>query len=424
MSQRWRSGPASDPPRPPAAFVAGWWAATAAAGLVTLMLAAHQSEEPRVAGRYSVPFFAGLLCAAGVSVALLTARRTGLMSAVHRRRARLAVSVLAGASALLAAELGLRIVDPLGLAHLHETARYQRELEADPALIYRHRRSWQTVYQGVPVAFNELGLRDEPIRPKQEGECRVLLLGDSVVFGWGVEREQAVAHRLEGLLSRALGRAVRVINAGVGSYNTLQEWRFLSGTGFGLDPDAVLLLYVANDVDVHREPFDLSPPPSRRGPSLPRLVTRLLGRSWLVQLSAIVARTGTPEPVDRSGPGWRASMQALRQIRAATAARGIPLVPFFFRWEVGSYGGLFADTAEVLRPVVLHDVGAWFAGRRTRDYTNSVLDVHPNGRGHEVMAREMARILVATVAPDGAAADPGAATRWTGRSGRAVQFCR
>jgi lysophospholipase L1-like esterase len=383
-----------------------------------------------------VPYVAGLLGAAGVSGALLTARRTGLMAAVHRRRAHLAVSVVAGTSALLAAELGLRTVDPLGLGHLHETGRYQRELEADPVLIYRHRRSWQTVYQSVPVAFNELGLRDDPIRPKAEGEYRVLLLGDSVAFGWGVERERAIASRLEGRLRPLLGRPVRVINTGVGSYNTVQEWRFLTSIGFGLDPDAVCLLYVANDVDVHREPFDLSPPPPRRGQSLPRLVTRLLGRSWLVQLSAIVARTGAPEPVDRNGPGWRASMEALRHIRAATAGRGIPLVPFFFRWEVGSYRELFADAAEALAPVTLHDVAPWFAGLRTRDFTNSVLDVHPNGRGHEVMAREMARVIAATVAPRGA--PPGSARPPPGarparrrprparrrRRRRGVQFCR
>ena len=42
-------------------------------------------------------------------------------------------------------------------------------------------------YQGVGLRYNETGLRDDPIGPKADGEFRVIVLGDAITLGWGVE---------------------------------------------------------------------------------------------------------------------------------------------------------------------------------------------------------------------------------------------
>ena len=67
------------------------------------------------------------------------------------------------------------------------------------------------------VSINSLGLRGAEPGAKAAGERRVLMLGDSLVFGYGVEAEQALPQRLEAAL-RTGGVQATVGNAGVPGY--------------------------------------------------------------------------------------------------------------------------------------------------------------------------------------------------------------
>jgi hypothetical protein len=84
-----------------------------------------------------------------------------------------------------AVELGIRMMDPLGISYYELSGEYQRDKLADEHLVFRHKPSWGKRYGDVLVTYNERGLRDRPILPKGENEYRVLALGDSVTFGWG-----------------------------------------------------------------------------------------------------------------------------------------------------------------------------------------------------------------------------------------------
>ena len=58
----------------------------------------------------------------------------------------------------------------------------------------------------VSVAVNALGMRGPERRAaKSVGTARILLLGDSFAFGWGVEQEEAFGARLERLLTERVG---------------------------------------------------------------------------------------------------------------------------------------------------------------------------------------------------------------------------
>lgn len=95
----------------------------------------------------------------------------------------------------------------------------------------------------------EIGLRGtQPTPAKQPNEYRVLILGDSFVFGLGVESNQTFAALLERLLAGSTSRPVKVINAGVNSFGTLQELEFLKTRGLSMTPDLVILSYYENDV--------------------------------------------------------------------------------------------------------------------------------------------------------------------------------
>jgi len=93
----------------------------------------------------------------------------------------------------------------------------------------------------VQIETNSKGLRDREFSAKGERQ-RILVLGDSVSFGWGVEAEQAFPKRLESLQApRAARRPFEVVNGGVWGYNTLQETEYVRAGAGGYQPDLVLV---------------------------------------------------------------------------------------------------------------------------------------------------------------------------------------
>lgn len=99
-------------------------------------------------------------------------------------------------------------------------------------------------------AGNSLGFRDvEHALAKPDGVLRIVVLGDSIAAGWGVERtEELFAPTLERLLAER-GQRAEVINLGVVGYNTTQEVEMLKLRGLAYRPDLVLVAHCINDVE-------------------------------------------------------------------------------------------------------------------------------------------------------------------------------
>jgi len=104
-------------------------------------------------------------------------------------------------------------------------------------------------YYGVEIRTNSLGFRDEE-RPlsKPRGKKRVLVLGDSFALGWGVSADNVFSKKLEQLLN-AVSPGYEVINMGIGNYNSSMEVELLKRKGLSLDPDMIIMLYFANDME-------------------------------------------------------------------------------------------------------------------------------------------------------------------------------
>ncbi|MEX2140398.1 MAG: hypothetical protein WD894_14130 [Pirellulales bacterium] len=77
---------------------------------------------------------------------------------------------------------------------------------------------------------------------KQPGKKRILLLGPSFAFGWGVKYEQTFAAQLEEMLrdSAEFGSDVEVINAGVPSLGLVQGLNWYRHVGKKFEPDLVI----------------------------------------------------------------------------------------------------------------------------------------------------------------------------------------
>jgi hypothetical protein len=98
------------------------------------------------------------------------------------------------------------------------------------------------------VSQNTRGFRDpERSLEKPEDVVRILCVGDSFTWGWGVEQDSIYTHILEDRLLGE-GRRAEVINTGVCGYSTDQTLLFLEKEGFGYSPDLVVCQATSNDV--------------------------------------------------------------------------------------------------------------------------------------------------------------------------------
>jgi lysophospholipase L1-like esterase len=77
---------------------------------------------------------------------------------------------------------------------------------------------------------------------------RVLFLGDSITFGYGVRDEEVVSERVRARLAAA-GISVEVVNTGVASYNSEQEAAYYASEGRRYDPDVVVVGVCWNDIN-------------------------------------------------------------------------------------------------------------------------------------------------------------------------------
>ncbi len=96
------------------------------------------------------------------------------------------------------------------------------------------------------IDVNSLGLRDRKLAlEKPRDTRRVLILGDSFVFGVGLNGGE----RFSDLLDRSLPDHVEVINGGVPGWGTDQEMLFYESSLRRLRPDVVVLAFLGqNDV--------------------------------------------------------------------------------------------------------------------------------------------------------------------------------
>jgi lysophospholipase L1-like esterase len=171
------------------------------------------------------------------------------------RRARLFIIGLLPAFVLVVlAEAGLRYSrPPTGADPLVGSGGRLHKPSHDPTLIYELVPGAHTVRDGVAIAINSAGFRDDEFPATLPDEAyRIVVLGDSVAWGWGVPMAAAFPQVLERQLhERRLQPHTSpiVFNLAVDGYSTAQEIRLLETRGLALQPSLVLLSYVLNDPD-------------------------------------------------------------------------------------------------------------------------------------------------------------------------------
>lgn len=123
-------------------------------------------------------------------------------------------------------------------------------------------RTFGLIYENAPYAKqtdpnghvfqnNRWGMRgpDFP-KAKPAGEKRILLLGDSIAQGCGIDEKDTAARLVEGEINAhrvPKGETVRVLDTGAPSYNLWDYWYYLQGKGWDYSPDGIVLFMCLND---------------------------------------------------------------------------------------------------------------------------------------------------------------------------------
>jgi hypothetical protein len=299
----------------------------------------------------------------------------------------------------------------------------------DPRLPYRLRPGAKLTLQGVPIRVNRFGLRGaEIVHDPGSDARRILVLGDSVAYGWGL----AEADTFPVLLGEELGRLgldAEVLNAAVPGYNTEGALAFLRHTGLSLAPDALVLGVSLNDFD--------------DTPSLSPLGLLLAGEaraddSWLAAHSEFYflfrwaapgllkrwwwSRTDTERVSDRdeqlgeflrrqaiasrrrfyaapSGPAWQRIRHSLEDMRELAAGSGLELAIVIFPEEdqLGSSESELDPQRHwktLCLQLDLRCLDLWSAFARAEGSEALFRDLqHPNALGMRVAASATAEFL-------------------------------
>lgn len=96
--------------------------------------------------------------------------------------------------------------------------------------------------------LNSLGFRGpEHQVVKYKNKIRIIGLGDSQVFGQGVEWQDTFLEQLKTTLDTTVKRTFETINFGKCGWNTINEQEFFLKEGVNYKPDILILLYTLND---------------------------------------------------------------------------------------------------------------------------------------------------------------------------------
>ena len=178
---------------------------------------------------------------------------------------------------------------------------FQTLFMSDQRMGYRLRPGAETHFKTASfetdITINSSGTRGDEIGPKESGERRIVVLGDSLVLSVQVPVEQTFCRRLEARLNQEAALApchYRVINAGVQGYGPVEDWLFYKHVASRFDPDLVLVvLFVGNDaieaadqawrLDADERPSTLSTAAGKVGVNAAAWVRRTMRRSMVLQ---------------------------------------------------------------------------------------------------------------------------------------------
>ena len=308
---------------------------------------------------------------------------------------RIAISCASVLVTVAALELSLRLIGSVKTHRAWWTASVRiHRPSRDPSLIYELVPGSSCAREGVAIAINSAGFRDDEFAHTPPDSLRIVLLGDSVAWGWSVPMASAFPQVLEAELHQ-LGTepyaSSIVYNLSVDGYSTEQEIRLLETRGLALHPDLVILSYVLND-------------PDEADGGLARYYGSRIELVQLAQRALAEFRrrfNGYPDEYHhRTHAEHRVrTIDQFRRLGEISRDRHVPILvavtPVFrfdpkepYPWQ--DLHDFIADLCAA-NGLSLLDLRAGFEGRDLAEYAVDAL--HPTAQGHAVIARSILDFL-------------------------------
>lgn len=274
-------------------------------------------------------------------------------------------------------------------------------------------RPFSNIEFRTEVRINSKNMRDrEYSSEKPAGVRRIAAMGDSFVFGWGVEVEQTFSKLLERKLERT-----EVLNFGISGYSAESTLQWLRTRALDFDPDVVLFCVYGFPDPPELQPVEMLDGKLYRAPyaklSLKdRTILFLIRHSRLFDLFLEAKyRFDSPEETEElakapaeNEPQVQASLGLIDDLRGLAQAKGLQAVVVYIpaKYEVEDRG---TDRDRALKEILekkcrtgslrfLDMTGPlkkyW---KETGHYPYFRLDDHWNRWGHEAVAAELASFL-------------------------------
>lgn len=287
--------------------------------------------------------------------------------------------------------------------------------QPDPLLFWRLKPNQDcfTKVDRKPVHINSKGIRGPEFEPqKPANTIRILSLGDSTTFGWGLSDEETYSRLLEKFLGeKTKGKPrVEVLNAGVNAWSFPQMKNFLFSEAAAWKPDVVVLAN-ANAWTQFRE--DVSPEFRKAFATRVRL-KNFLRRFALyhfvieVQLQGFYNKYRTKFiPVDanaKTGAGdpqadfMKLNAQVFRDVCDGAKTNGYKAVMLCIPPDTAEYREGFAKIVDA-KKAAAEATGQWFLNVQPElDAAKEPVyleadPIHLNVRGNDIVGRALADFL-------------------------------
>jgi hypothetical protein len=282
----------------------------------------------------------------------------------------------------------------------------------NPGVVYELRPNLQGTFRHRDFSTNRLGMRGPEVElAKPADTFRIVGLGDSFMFGWGVHQHEMYSSLLNEWHSNGSLR-IEFLNFGTPGYNSAMEVALYEYKARRLRPDLVLIHFIGNDLAL---PHLLQPPPTASPDSwyLTQLARNVFLPATLEEEPGLLRHdiSYLPETTQQEIKGQYGYMlgvagfkRVMSRLAEITQSEGVPVVLMsqghrkLLEPAAVEHGFTFLDPTPVFLEL-LEAEGVELTRKNWRRAIRLPKDIHPSPFAHRAYAEAIGRHLEAHYLP-------------------------
>ena len=248
---------------------------------------------------------------------------------------------------------------------------------------------WDVRIPPTRVCINSDGFRDHDYtREKPSGVFRIVMVGDSHVFGWGVELEDTLPKQLEAHLNAPGSTATyEVLNMGVPSFGMAEEIIFLKEKGLSYGPDMIIFGFFSDDF-INWRALDPQVEAARRD-YLASHPASSAEEAEIHALSEVIKELNSIERTEDAGSLYSRTRRLFLELAEIGEKENISIVFQVYKWYP-SQEALLREASAEFNFTLIHPEDSYF------DLPGMVVhpqDTHPSAEANRIRAEFLAEEL-------------------------------